>query len=404
MSIRLSLVASCLTVAAAVPVAQTPVVSPPRTTADSIVGVAGTRFRVHTIGSDLTSGYQVVAVDLTRDGRKDLIALTEGLQELVWFEAPTWTRHVLIDGVRNMSSMAAHDIDGDGVPELALGYAFSGRPVSQPGLVNVLRHTGNPRERWTMTEIDKVPTVHRLRWIDVDGSGRKVLLNGPMVNPTEPNVSIANPVPVYLYHPEDWRRETLTEVPHGYLHGLTVVDWDGRGPHNLLTASSLGIHVWRRNPAGAWIGQLLTAGNPEPWPRAGSADVVVGRTPSRRFMAAIEPYHGNIVAVYTERGGLWQRQVIDDTIVTGHAIAIADFNADGRDDVVVGFRGKGHRLYLYTADDPGAERWTRQVIDEGGVAAAACIAEDILGDARPDIACMGSSTSNLRVYENLGPQ
>ena len=128
----------------------------------------------------------------------------------------------------------------------------------------------------------------------------------------------------------------------------------------------------------------------------------MGRTADRRFLAAIEPYHGNIVAVYTEAGGTWQRRVIDDSIATGHAIALADFDGNGRDDIVVGFRGEGHRLYLYTADDDRAERWTRHVIDDGGVAAASCIAEDILGDDRPDIACMGSGTSNLRVYENLG--
>lgn len=398
------LLPTLLAVAGAALLAQAPAVPPvtPPPAEDVVVSAAGTRFRVHAIGGELKSGYQVIAADLTRDGRKDLIALTEGMQELVWFEAPDWTRHVLIDGVRNMSSMAAHDIDGDGIPELALGHFFSGRPVAQPGLVSILRHAGNPRDRWAMTEIDQVPTVHRLRWMDVDGSGRRLLVNGPMVNPFEPEVGIANAVPVYLYRPDDWRRETLTEVPHGYLHGLTVTDWYGRGPHDLLTASSLGIHVWRRQPSGTWTGDLLTAGNPEPWPRAGSADVVVGRTPARRFMAAIEPYHGNIVAVYVERGGTWQRRVVDDSIVTGHAIAVADFDGDGRDDVVVGFRGQGHRLYVYTADDDSAERWTRHVIDDGGMAAAGCIAEDIVGDVRPDIACMGSSTSNLRVYENLG--
>jgi hypothetical protein len=389
-----ALMAAALVGLAASPVAQDP--APVEVTAGA------SRFRVHTIGSDLKSGYQVLAVDLTKDGRKDLIALTEGLQELVWYEAPSWTRHVLTDGVRNMSSMAAHDVDGDGIPELALGYFFSGRPVAQPGILAVLQHTGDPRAPWTRTEIDKVPTIHRLRWIEIAGTGRKVLLNGPMVNPESPQVSGDNAVPVYIYEPGTWRRETLTEVPRGYLHGLTVADWDGRGPHELLTASSLGIHVWRRQASGAWTGERLAQGNPEPFPRAGTADVVVGKTAARRFMAAIEPYHGNVVAIYTERDGAWHRQVIDDSIVTGHAIAIADFDRNGRDDVVIGFRGQGHRLYLYTADDDAAERWTRHVLDDGGMAAAACIAEDITGDDRPDIACMGSATSNLKVYENIG--
>ena len=366
------------------------------------IRAGATRFRVHTIGANLKSGYQVVAVDLTRDGRKDLIALTEGLQELVWFEAPEWQRHVMIDGVRNMSSMAAYNIDRDGVPELALGYQFSGRPVAQPGILALLRHNGNPRDRWTKTEIDQVPTIHRLRWIDPNGSGRMVLLNGPMVNPASPEVSGENPVPVYIYQPDSWSRTTLTDVPRGYLHGLTVVDWYGKGPRDLLTASSLGIHAWRQ-AGDSWRGELLAAGNPEPFPRAGSADVVVGRSERRRFMAAIEPYHGNVVAVYVERDGAWQRQVIDDSLVTGHALAVADFDGNGRDDIVAGFRGQEPRLYVYTADTAEADRWTRHVIDNGDMAAASCIADDITGDGRVDIACMGSRTSNLKLYENLGP-
>jgi hypothetical protein len=29
---------------------------------------------------------------------------------------------------------------------------------------------------------------------------------------------------------------------------------------------------------------------------------------------------------------------------------------------------------------------------------------DLNGDGRPDIACIGSATANLKWYENLGPQ
>jgi hypothetical protein len=343
----------------------------------------------------------VLAVDLTRDGRKDLVALTEGLQELVWFEAPDWQRHVLVGGLSNMVSIAAQDLDRDGVPEIALGYEFSGRPGQRPGIVALLRHGNDVRQPWTLTEIDRVPTTHRLRWIDPDGSGQHVLLNGPMVNPEALPVSGSNPVPVYLYRPGAWTRETLTEAPQGYLHGLTVVDWFGTGPRDLLTASSTGIHVWQRQGDGTWEGELLARGNDEPFPRAGSADVRVGRTENGRFLAAIEPYHGNLVTVYVERAGVWRRQVIDDSLTTGHAIALADFDANGRDDIVVGFRGAGHQLYLFTADTADASRWTRHVLDAGGMAAAACIADDITGDGLPDVACMGSGTNNLKLYERL---
>ena len=36
------------------------------------------------------------------------------------------------------------------------------------------------------------------------------------------------------------------------------------------------------------------------------------------------------------------------------------------------------------------------------IAAAACAIADLNQDGRPDIACIGSSTANLKWYENLG--
>jgi hypothetical protein len=366
------------------------------------VEIGSMRFRVHTIAEGLRNGYQMVAVDLTGNGRKDLITLAESGEELFWFENPGWQRHVMATGVPRMISVAAHDVDGDGVPEVALAYRFSGRPTpDQPGILAILRHQGDVRQPWSVTEIDRVPTSHRLRWIDMDGSGQKVLLNGPMVSPEVEQLSIDNPVPVYLYRPGTWRRETLTREPHGYLHGLTVVDWYGEGPRDLLTASSLGIHVWRRGSDGAWSGRLLTPGNDEAFPRSGTADVVVGRMEAGRFLAAIEPYHGNLVAIYVERGGAWERQVIERELQTGHAIAAGDLDGNGRDEVVIGFRGKGHQLYVFAAEDAEMRRWTRHVLDDGGMAAAACVAEDIVGDAGIDIACMGSGTGNVKLYENI---
>src|SRR3954471_14152393 len=59
-------------------------------------------FTAHTIASDLRGGYQVVAADLNHDGRPDLIALASGMRELVWFENPSWQRHVLATGVSRM--------------------------------------------------------------------------------------------------------------------------------------------------------------------------------------------------------------------------------------------------------------------------------------------------------------
>ena len=79
---------------------------------DAIAG----RFIAHTIGTDLTGGYQVVVADLNRDRKPDIIAVASGLKELRWYENPGWQSHVLVSGINQPINAAAHDVDGDGIP------------------------------------------------------------------------------------------------------------------------------------------------------------------------------------------------------------------------------------------------------------------------------------------------
>ena len=118
------------------------------------------------------------------------------------------------------------------------------------------------------------------------------------------------------------------------------------------------------------------------------------------FLAAIEPWHGNQVAVY-HRGaeGAFTRQVIDTTLVDGHTLVTADLDGDGVDEIIVGQRGGTHSVWVYTAN-PDGTMWTRTTLDDGGMAAAGCAAVDLNADGRVDIACIGTATANLKWYEN----
>jgi hypothetical protein len=157
--------------------------------------------------------------------------------------------------------------------------------------------------------------------------------------------------------------------------------------------------VFRMGKDGRWSRTEVGRGDPAPWPGSGSSDVAVGMDGKERFLAAIEPWHGNHVSIYRERGGRWRRAVIDDTLVDGHTIVTADLNGDKRDEVIAGFRGQGRSVYAYYANDSG---WKRVTVDDGGMAAAACAAADLNGDKRIDLVCIGSATANLKWYENLG--
>lgn len=225
------------------------------------------------------------------------------------------------------------------------------------------------------------------------------MVNAPLTGARAEKPDFRDKVPLVFYRPGEWKRRLIGAETEGVLHGIHVLDWDGDGADDILTASFEGIHVYSYS-GGRWRRRELTRGDPAPWPRSGASDVSVGRLGTTRFLAAIEPWHGHQVAVYLERGEGFERTVIDDTLADGHSIEAADLNADGRDEIIAGFRGPGRSVYIYYAEESGAG-WRRTVLD-GGIAAASCTVADLNADGRPDIACIGSATANLKWYENAG--
>jgi hypothetical protein len=372
-------------------------------------------FIEHTLATGLTGGYQVLAVDLNRDGKLDVLALASDLHELSWLENPTWTSHVLARDLESPINAAACDVDGDGIPEIALAQGFEIEPPKSAGIVSILTHGSDPTAPWSVREIDRLPTSHRLRFLDLDGSGMKVLVNAPLVGLESVAPEFRDHVSIVMYRPGEWKRESITADERGVVHGILADPFPKNdsnssacGKESLLSASFEGVHV-HRFENGRWTRTKLVDGDPADWPKCGASEIAVGRLGDERFLTTIEPWHGNQVVVYRAsesnstgaKGTTWTRRVIDASLEDGHALAVGDFDGDGSDEIVAGERGgkRAVRLYRFERGDPERESWTASVLSVGS-GAAGCAVADLNGDGRLDVVTISSATGSVSWFEN----
>ena len=348
------------------------------------------RFIAHPIASDLRGGYQVVVADLNHDGKPDLIALGSGMAELVWYENPGWQRHVLATGMNRMINCV---VVGS---EIVVASEFQNEAKNSAGVVSVLRPGADITQPWTATEIDRIPTSHRLR-LAHPGPGKTMVVNSVLTAATATAPDFRGPTPLVYYVPGEWKRREIATI-EGLVHGIFVTDWNGDHRDDLLMAGMGGIFLFTAKKDGAWERSVLAKGDPAPWPKSGASEIIVGHLGKQRFLAAIEPWHGNEVTVYKRRGKEWVRQVIDSTLADGHTVQTVDLDGDGNDEIVAGFRGAPRNLYVYRHTISG--EWSRSTIDEGGMGAAACAVVDLNGDGRADLACIDAT--RLKWYENAG--
>ena len=220
-------------------------------------GLGGYRFVAHTIATGLTGGYQPVVVDLNRDARPDVIGLSVSLDELAWFENPGWQKHVLTTGLNRAINLAAEDLDDDGIPELVVAHEFGTSHETSLGVLSLLTHRGDPTRPWHVREIDRTPTVHRVRWADIDGTGRRVLVTAPLVGAAASAPEYRDAVPIFWYRPEDWSRRVVTEFEQGVVHGLLAKPWQDSDRDAIFSASFAGVHI-HRFIDGQWRRSLIT--------------------------------------------------------------------------------------------------------------------------------------------------
>lgn len=348
--------------------------------------------------------YAVTTADVDGDGDRDVVVVTE---EAVLCYARTdggWEKRSLVTGgtPRDNVCIAAGDADRDGRFDFAIGAGWT-----TAGSLHWVARDAGVDGPWRVHDLGPLPSTHRMRFADVLGSGRPQLIVSPLNA-----VPGTTGVPLTAYTVPDrpasdrWAA-TLLDAELNRMHNHWHGDLDEDGIVDTLTASREGIHRLVHR-GGTTTRTRLHAGIAGETPDAsGAGEVEVGRdAEGQPFVVSVEPMHGTavVVAAPGDDGG-WRRQVVDTGYVRGHAIACADLDGDGDDEIVFGSSDPspqadhGPTVAVYEAVAGG---WHRTVIDAGGVAVEDLEVADLTGDGRPDIVAVGRATHNVKLYVNGG--
>lgn len=380
-------------------------------------------FRPEQICDSLGVGYATSLVDMNDDSRLDIVVVDT--DRVIWFENPTWQEHALIHGQTKPHNvcLAPYDIDGDGKLDFALGADWRPFDTKTGGTIQWLSPGANPMDRWQVHPIGEEPTVHRMRWVDLEGDGKKELVVVPLMGrlATKPLWN-ENATRVLAYSiPADPRRDpwpvkVLNEDLH-VTHNFWPTDLNGDGQSEILMVSYEGVSLLERESDGTWRRSLIGAGNQETSPDRGASEIKHGElADGQDYLATIEPWHGFQVVAYTPpnepSGGprpLWKRHMIDDQLKWGHAVWCVDLDGDADQELVIGVRDDRDAdvrcgLRIYDPVSLASGEWKRTLVDPGGVAVEDLACGDLDGDGRVDIVTVGRHTKNARIYWNETPR
>lgn len=365
------------------------------------------QFKEHLVDDTIRSVYGLEVADMNGNGKKDIIMGSTGEPIIVWYEAPDWKRHLISDQHPGNITIAAQDLTGNGVPDLFVGSAFNRGDRS---LIEYLHWLEAPEDggQWKSHFIEEIPYLHRIAVADINGDGQPLLFAASIQGPEGGLDDWYDPGSLWCYpFPSDpvndpWERHLIDGELH-LNHGLSVGDVDGDGRLDILIGCRDGV-IWLEPPSDPLIGE---------WNRW----VISDQESSEVFtvdldgdgvneILSIEPWHGNTLSWYKASGDLrtgeWTRHQIDDTLNRGHSLHGIDLDGDGRVEIISGYNGEGWNLQLYRAEDLDQNRWTKELIDNGGLGVGNMHVLDLNDDGRVDIIAGGLSTGNVKWYENVG--
>jgi hypothetical protein len=199
----------------------------------------------------------IVAADMNRDGRIDLVALSEAPMMgaprrtvgivIFWNEAAGWQSQALLDSKGLFGDdVAVGEVNGDGIPDLAVGSLSDQRPQF------VWLSSGE--KTWKPATAEGLPeyiVAWSVQLVDLDNDRRDELVLGvggaPVRKTSGPRV--------YKWAGTRWVSLSQGLPQESWVCGVTVVDVDGDGRKELIAAGMyIGtVRVYGQQADGTWV-------------------------------------------------------------------------------------------------------------------------------------------------------